>query len=443
MVKVCVPLLALASAGAQPLPKGQLIEKVVCQADPAKSYALYVPSHYDPSRRWPVVFGLEPGARGRIPVERFQEGAEKFGYIIAGSNDSRNGPWAPTLEAFKAMFIDVNSRFSLDIQRVYLAGHSGGARASLGLAMAGGGAGVFACGAAFGEIKPPTGEPFVVFGAAGHDDFNYTELRKMDADLDAVKMRHRVMFFPGGHQWAPKEIHTAALEWFEMEAMRIGARPKDEALIRAALAGRLARIPTLSDFEAQLEYQSIATDFAGFLPVEEYAGKAAELDQRKSVRDWQKSEQSQQSREQELLRKITSLGEEGGAGALRSLVAGLKEKAEAAEDSPDRRATRRALAGAAGYGAETGRDLIESGQYRRAATLFEMVTILRPENAYGHYRLARARGFLGDKKKAYASLREASLRGFRVDSAEAARDLAFSKFTKDPEFQAILASQKN
>jgi hypothetical protein len=38
----------LGSAQAQDLEKGKLIEKVVCQGDPGQSYALYLPSAFDP-----------------------------------------------------------------------------------------------------------------------------------------------------------------------------------------------------------------------------------------------------------------------------------------------------------------------------------------------------------------------------------------------------------
>jgi hypothetical protein len=46
------------------LPRGQLVEKVTCASDPNQSYALYLPSNYDKNRKWPVLYALDPGARG-------------------------------------------------------------------------------------------------------------------------------------------------------------------------------------------------------------------------------------------------------------------------------------------------------------------------------------------------------------------------------------------
>ena len=85
-------LMLCAVAQADELPRGRLIEAVVCAKEPQQSYALYVPSNYEAGRRWPVVFCFDPGARGRAPVERLQAAAEKFGWLVAGSNNSRNGP---------------------------------------------------------------------------------------------------------------------------------------------------------------------------------------------------------------------------------------------------------------------------------------------------------------------------------------------------------------
>ena len=74
----------------QEITKGQVIDKVTCAGNPTNSYALYLPSNYEPTRKWPILYAFDPGARGRVPVERFKEAAERFGWIVAGSNNSRN-----------------------------------------------------------------------------------------------------------------------------------------------------------------------------------------------------------------------------------------------------------------------------------------------------------------------------------------------------------------
>jgi hypothetical protein len=74
-----LPMAAGATAGPAPgtdpgVPRGEVVERVVCRADPASSYALYLPTAYDATRPWPAVFALDPAARGKLPVERFRAG---------------------------------------------------------------------------------------------------------------------------------------------------------------------------------------------------------------------------------------------------------------------------------------------------------------------------------------------------------------------------------
>lgn len=104
--------------------KGETVRKVVTRSNPAQSYALYLPSTYAPVKQWPVVFIFDPGASGPASVSRMKEAAEKFGYIIVASNNSRNGPFPPQIEAAKAMWNDARQRFPLDPHRTYFAGFS-------------------------------------------------------------------------------------------------------------------------------------------------------------------------------------------------------------------------------------------------------------------------------------------------------------------------------
>src|SRR5690348_15294041 len=121
-------LVLLAGLPALSQQPGTIADRVVTAADPQQSYALYLPSRYTPSKRWPVIFAFDPAGRGRAPVELFRAAAESRGYIVAGSNNSRNGPGRPQMAAVAAMVGDVEQRFSVDPQRLYAAGFSGAAR---------------------------------------------------------------------------------------------------------------------------------------------------------------------------------------------------------------------------------------------------------------------------------------------------------------------------
>ena len=108
-----------------PFPTGKVIPKVVCSADSKQSYALYLPSTFSATRKWPIVYLFDPLARGEVAVEAARAAAEKFGYILVASNNSRNGPMADSTAAANAVWKDTQERFPVEERRRYLAGMSG------------------------------------------------------------------------------------------------------------------------------------------------------------------------------------------------------------------------------------------------------------------------------------------------------------------------------
>ncbi len=62
---------------------------------------------------------FHPAARGRAMVETYRAAAEQYAcYIVAGSNTSRNGPWAVSMKAVQAMSAISGGGFAIDAQRV-------------------------------------------------------------------------------------------------------------------------------------------------------------------------------------------------------------------------------------------------------------------------------------------------------------------------------------
>ena len=205
-----ISALASFAASADELPRGRVLERVACAGDARQSYALYLPASYSPDRSWPILYCLDPGARGRVPVERFAKAAEGAGWIIVGSNNSRNGPVDIAREAIEWMLRDTHARLAIDDTRIYTAGLSGGARLALAWAGNGGIAGVIASSAGFaGRI--PERIAFRVYGTAGVDDFNFDEVYAMSSELSRRGVPQRFASFSGGHEWIPESLTEDAL----------------------------------------------------------------------------------------------------------------------------------------------------------------------------------------------------------------------------------------
>ena len=453
------------SVEAQDQPTGKVIEKVACRADATLSYALYVPSSYDSKKKWPVLFAFDPGARGIVPVERFKEAAESYGYIVAGSNNSRNGPWAPSAKAIMAMWNDVVERFKIDERRIYATGFSGGARVAcrLGYALKGQIAGVVACGAGFSSDAPPSQPvPFLFFGTAGVEDFNYVEMKQLDRTLDALGAAHRVEIFEGGHSWAPAELCTRAIEWMEIQAMKSALRTRSEPLIDALFKKDVDRVRAEeaagSIYRAYAGYSGIAEEFMGLRDVAELQQKAAALKEAKEVRQALKLEKEQESEERaraaELFRWRTQLeGREAASASaltedrnmaladLKRAVADLKKRSEAKESTPDRALARRLLNQFMASSYETSTALMDRKDYDRAASSLSVDAEILPDNSRVLYNLACAYSLKGDKKRAIDALRKAVQKGFsNVSTLE--NDNSFIQIREEAGYKKLVEELK-
>jgi hypothetical protein len=347
---LAVALVPATVAGAQDLVQGQIVGEVKCAADPSQSYALYVPSNYSPDRAWSLLVGFHPAARGRAIVETYQAAAEKYGYIVAGSNNSRNGPWQVSATSIQAMSADLGLRFNIDPRRFYLTGLSGGARVAMGVAAGTKAiAGVIASSAGYPDSQPRKSLPFAVFGTAGTEDFNYIEMRLMDR---ALTTPHRVVVFEGGHTLPPAPVAMDAIEWLELQAMKSGAKPRDEPLIDQLLARRQQAIAASTGPAATVRLlQELASDFGGLRDVAGFVARAAELSKQKDVKSALSRERAEDDAEARQVGDVFALEAAlrdqdrrmESLGRLRDALQRLARQANAAADSAERQRARRLL----------------------------------------------------------------------------------------------------
>ena len=347
---LAVALLLSAPAHAQDVRRGEIIDSVATLDDPSETYSLYLPSTYTPDRQWSVLMGFHPGARGRAIVEKYRDAAETFGVILAASNTSRNGPWDVSARAAKAMSGDVYRRFSVNPDRIYLTGFSGGARVAMQIALAGNRiAGVIASGAGYPDARPRRSVPFLVFGTVGLDDFNYIELRQLDREL---RSPHRVIFFDGGHTLPPDEVALEAIEWMELRAMATGARPRDEDLVTRLWSKRMQAVETAGETAAAVPLLlAMAAEFNGVRDVAGVTARATELSKREPIKRALNQQRDDDEAEARLIERILELeaglrSDERRADSLMTLRVVLDDsfkQANAATDSPARRRARRVL----------------------------------------------------------------------------------------------------
>jgi predicted esterase len=406
---------------------GQLVEHVPCPSDPTERYTLYLPSSYVPSRRWPLLLVFDPGARARRAAEEFEAAAERFGWIVAVSENSRNGPWERSQHAVAAMWPALLDAYAVDPGRIYTAGHSGGASVAWALAVQTGQvAGVIASG------QPDPGQSakspsFAWFGSAGYVDFNLVSIKAIDARVAESGKPHRVEFFDGGHQWPPLDVIEAALGWLEVTAMREKRRAPDPVLATGLLDGELKKAHALEQrgalTDARRSYASIVDTYASFGDVADAGARMSALDADNRVKDMRRAEERSDARERErvgaLDRMLSRLAaqEPVSVAELQNMVElpSLIKKSRA--DDYDGRSAGRTIELLLAQLASARRQFDEIHDFGRAAAALELAAGIHPDRAALWIDLAAERVASGQKGAAVAALHKAFDAGYNDKEA--------------------------
>ena len=431
---------------------GVLVPEVAAKEEPGQTYALYLPSAYDPGRKWPALYAFDPMARGSVPIECYREAAEEHGFIVVASNVSRNGPMAPSLRAGIAVIRDSALRFSIDERRLYATGFSGGARVACALAHGLGGsiAAVVGSGAGFPQdLRPSADTPFAFCGTIGDEDFNWTEMNQLERTLESLGKPHRLLRFHGGHVWPPNDVARRAVEWLELLAMRTGTRTPDAVLVERLLHQDLERAEAQESAGALREawsgYADIAAAFRGLTDVKPFDAKVAALRSHALVRKQLKREKDEEDDEVRQSATISQLVGQlsdpelrvDSASQIRTTIAVLKREEKDASSPSKRLLARRLLEHVSITAYYAAQPLSEAGDHESARRCLELQAAVHPESAAVQYRLALNYAQAGDKKKAVESLKSAAAKGF-WDVARVEKESAFERLRGDPHFLRVL-----
>jgi predicted esterase len=445
-------LLALLSAGPlaadsdppREFPRGELIDGVAARSAPDQTYTLYLPSAYTPEKRWPIVFVFDPRGRARMAAELFVPGAERFGFILMSSGNTRSdvepGEADPNTPALQTLLKDALERLAFDPRRVYFAGFSGTARFAwrVGAVLEPPIAGVVGCG---GGLPGPFAEwkevPFVYFGTAGFWDFNHHEMRQLDEDLDGSGIIHRFEFFEGGHGWAPTEILTEALGWMVIQAIRAGTWEASPVLVAELWAEGLAAARR-REAEGELHaawrrYRDLARDFAGLGDVAVATAAAARLAalpaaarEAAAIRAAVAAETAYRRKLGDVAARIETARPVPAARALEAEleIDPLAREAEGG-DVAARSARARLETAFVRLAFYLPRRLWRAEEWRRAAVSLELAAAIKPDRIRVLYDLACARALSGKKTRAAEALERAVAAGFSdLEHLESDPDLA-------------------
>jgi|WetSurMetagenome_2_1015567.scaffolds.fasta_scaffold09394_3 pimeloyl-ACP methyl ester carboxylesterase len=438
--------------------RDQITDTIKCRDTVSQSYALYLPAQYDSKKSWPAIFIFDPSARGRTGVSSFLEAGRKYGFIVACSNNSRNGPMSDNFTAAAAMLQDVEERLIVDQKRIYAAGFSGGSRFAMALAVRDKEiSGVIGCGAGLPNDRNllPTGNSrFLYYGLAGTRDMNYLEMQDLPGFLsNQTNVISYLRTFSGGHEWPGSDLITEAVEWLILKTMNrkiITADPvfissmedKAQNLINSQLSSGL-RIDAVRymrfavrDFEGTAFASRITKMLTDSEKLPEY---------QKAIRKWNKmvsTELEKKEKYLDFLSKIVSSGSLPDSASnwwkneTRALIK-LRDK----DDPENSQMASRVLNFISILCSEQGTSYYRNKLYSLAAFLFEICTLSDSENQYNYYNFARSLALSGKLRESVNELSAAVNHGFNsrkfIES-----DPAFVKIRDDSRYKALITKMK-
>lgn len=422
-------------------PKGEIIEKVVCKNDASQSYALYLPSTYSIDKTYPVVYAFDAHGTGKLPVSMYKELAEQYGYILIGSNNSKNGnAWEVSTNIANTLFADAQNRLAINTQRIYLLGFSGGARVANGITITNGAIeGVICCGAASpGTNSENPRNNYTWLGIAGEDDFNSAEMRQYDMiDLAGHNIKHGLITFEGKHEWCPKEVMDEAFWWLELCEMRKDMKLKNDSLIKKRIAPAIKQIETLMNkkeyFDAYTLCKKTINFYDGLTDLTYCLATYKTLQTNDEVDKGRKAESASWSKDNSLQQYYVKGFQTFDAERWKKEMAQLNAKIKAGSNKNDIHLYNRTLGYLSLVAYMQASGALKQNEIPAAAYFCNVYSIVDPTNAEAYYLTVTVNAKQGNDKGVEDNLNKAAKNGFK-DVERFENDTVFNKYKNTPAY---------
>jgi dienelactone hydrolase len=430
--------------GAESFETGVVIEKVVNLTDASQSYALYLPASYSVEKTYPVIYAFDAHGTGKLPVSMYKSLADKYGYILIGSNNSKNGiSWDQSQTIANKLFSDSQQRLSINTSRIYVIGFSGGARVANAICITNGAiAGVICCGAASpaANNKDPRSN-YTFLGICGNKDFNYIEMRKYDMiELAGRPVKHAFIEFDGKHEWPGEDVMKDAFLWCELGAIRKDPSLKNEAFINENILVYSNKIKEAQKNNKTFEVYNLTRRtinfFDGLTDLKEYYEIYNPLKSNQEVDKQLKKEGQIWKQEEEMKGFYSEAFQSKNIDWWKQDIASMNKKIKSG-NTDDVLMYKRTLdyLSLVAYMQTTG--ALQQRNLPAAKMFCQIDLTVDPTNSESHYLNAIILAIEGKDKETILSLEDAVKNGFK-DIERLQNDNAFVKIKTTDAFKAIL-----
>ena len=193
---------------------GKVINHVACEQDTTETFCLYLPKAYDSTKSWPVIYFFDAHARGKLPVNKYKDLAEKYQVIFAASNNSQNGLQPDTYNKIaNDLFGTTQTILNISPNKIITAGFSGGGKVAANIAIKNSSvSSVIASGAGL-DVNGLGSGYFNYVTIVGKGDFNYWDMIATDQQLSSTPLKHLLLTFDGIHEWPDAKTMSDAISF--------------------------------------------------------------------------------------------------------------------------------------------------------------------------------------------------------------------------------------
>lgn len=431
-------------------PKGEVIETVIEKLDADQSYSLFLPSNYSTDKTFPVIYIFDAHGAGKLPVTMYKDLAEKYGYILVGSNNSKNGnTWEQSVTIFDKLYADTKNRLAINSQRIYLMGFSGGARVANAITIFNGNVAGVICQGAVAPAKNSENprNNYTHISIAGTDDMNYNELvRYHMIDLAGHNLKNAMITFDGKHEWCPSDVMNEAFLWLELGEMRRNLKNKNEELIKTNFTPQIDALKKLMEEKKYLEAYKLCkktinfydglTDLSTFFAAYKELQTKKELDI--ALQNEEKMLQDEEKLKQQYMQYMQS---KDGAWWSRE-IASLNAKTKNGKSPEEKHMYKRILGYLSLVCYSQTNGFILQNNLMAAEYFARLYVLVDPTNSEADYFMATINAKRNNKKAVFDAMNKALINGFS-DKARFENDTVFAKYKSSKEYENMLSMIAN
>ncbi len=245
--------------------KGAITEGLVVNDSIEETYSMYLPTTFELSRAWPVIFVFDMKGKGKATISMLTNAAEDEGYILASSNNLNDSlSIAQNVLIANRMFNAVINTVPVAKNRSYTAGFGTGARfASILPTFIKNIEGVISIGASVGNVEIlDSNQTFQFIGIVNRTDYNFREMLEVRKVLDKLKFPNQLLVFDGEQELPDVSTITMAMRMLTLNAMAKGHSALNDSLISATYDQFLAKANSFVSTERPILAEYSLSDMA-------------------------------------------------------------------------------------------------------------------------------------------------------------------------------------